>query len=168
VQKYFLFTFGSKKLGKFMRYEPLLPKGDHVLTLEEVYSICVEAFHPQNARREKLFLRFTEFIIYFRGLGFKPQEIWIDGSFVTSKPEPGDIDLLIILHMGEVAMLPRDVQDKIFTEFGSGPAKRNFECDAHISPSTDSERIDYYLSLFRNFQKGSSFRKKGIIKLKNP
>ncbi|HEX2898740.1 MAG TPA: hypothetical protein VHS96_03375 [Bacteroidia bacterium] len=151
-----------------MLHEPLLPKGDHELTLEQVYSICVEGFTPINERREHLFVQFTDFLIYFRELGFRPHEIWIDGSFVTKKPDPGDIDLLIVLNMGEVAQLPRAVQDMIFAEFGRGPASRKFECDAHLAPSTDGERIKYYLNLFRNLSNKNTFKKKGIIKLKMP
>lgn len=135
------------------------------MTIDQVYKVCVERFAPNQQRREVLFLQLTDFLIYFGNLGFKPAEVWIDGSFLTEKPEPGDIDLLIVVHMGEVAKLPRSTQDLLFTEFGQGPTKRRFECEVLVAASTDSELLTETLRFFRNLSSRNTFKKKGLVKL---
>lgn len=149
-----------------MNPKALLEKGTHELTLDEVHTLCVAAFEPHNRRREALFVQFTDFLIYFKSLGFNPVEIWIDGSYLTDKLETGDIDLLISVHMGEINLLPRSVQDQLFTEFGGGPSKRRFECEALIVPSADEEMLAQRLKSFSNSNSRNTFKKKGIIKLK--
>jgi len=158
---------GFECLRMIVSYEPLLQKGIHEMTVEQLYECCVSSFSPNHARREHLFLQLTDFLIYFQSLGFSPAEVWVDGSFLTQKPEPGDIDLLITVNMGEVALLPRSVQDLMFTEFGNGPAKRQFECEVLLAPSADQEMINERLKFFSNLNQRNTFKKKGIIKLKS-
>lgn len=148
-----------------MNYQPLLERGVHELTLEEVHNICVEGFAPKEGRREHLFVQLTDFLIYFRGLGFIPDAVWIDGSFVTTKPDPGDIDLLITINMGEVQRLPRHVQDLVYAEFSS-KTREKFGCEALIAPSTDSDLIKHHLKLFSNLSRNNTYKKKGLIKIK--
>lgn len=51
---------------------------------------------PESQRRKGLF---DNFVGYLRVLcsTYKPVEVWLDGSFVTKKLNPGDIDLLVVL-----------------------------------------------------------------------
>ncbi|MBX9837033.1 MAG: hypothetical protein K2X69_01835 [Silvanigrellaceae bacterium] len=63
-----------------------LPPGEHIADLEEI-SI---RFGRSNSRREALMAGLSTAIENFKEAGVK--RIWIDGSFVTSKFEPNDID----------------------------------------------------------------------------
>ncbi len=147
-----------------MSYQPLFSKGIHELNIEEVYEKCVSSFSPDTARREHLFVQLTDFLIYFKSLGFMPDEIWIDGSFVTTKPDPGDIDLLVTINMGEVQQLPRHVQDMLHSEFSS-KMKEMFECEVYVSASTDAELTKYFRDLFSNLSRNNTYKKKGLVKL---
>lgn len=63
-----------------------LPSGVHIATLSEIE----HAFGIQNDRRKLLMAGLTKAVTMFQeaGVGF----VLVDGSFVTDKDEPGDID----------------------------------------------------------------------------
>lgn len=63
-----------------------LPIGEHRATLEEVE----KAFGSQNDRRKGLMRGLRLACEMFQNAGF--DLIWVDGSFVTDKEEPNDID----------------------------------------------------------------------------
>ncbi len=63
----------------------VLPAGIHDATLDETGSRF--AF---NARRASLFKGFTQAFLSLRGAGCRA--VYLDGSFVTDKPYPGDFD----------------------------------------------------------------------------
>lgn len=75
-------------------YPPLLPPGFSETTTEQLAAVAVQPF-PGSIRRPALFdalLVFLELIGQSKLVG----ELWIDGSFVTSKEEPDDIDVLLV------------------------------------------------------------------------
>lgn len=63
-----------------------LPPGEHLATLEEVNSV----FGKSNKQRENLMagLKTGSANLYAAGV----KRIWINGSFITDKAEPNDID----------------------------------------------------------------------------
>lgn len=63
----------------------LLPPGVHDGTLEDVRT----AF-AWNSRRKALFQGLERVVVNLRAAGCRV--IWLDGSFVTDKPQPGDFD----------------------------------------------------------------------------
>jgi hypothetical protein len=71
-----------------------LPPGIHDATLDEVE----ERFggFQRSDRRMRLFAKLKEYVKEVRRTGMAVT-LLIDGSFVTSKPEPNDIDLLLVL-----------------------------------------------------------------------
>lgn len=66
-----------------------LPRGLHEATLEEVR----EAFGGRTARRVELMLALEAAVKRARKAGVR--RILVDGSFVTGKPEPRDVDLVL-------------------------------------------------------------------------
>lgn len=74
----------------------LLPAKKNELTLNEFERFFVSLL-PYSSRREELLeqmLVLTEFIKTELDLHF---ELWIDGSFVSKKREPNDIDLVLLV-----------------------------------------------------------------------
>jgi hypothetical protein len=72
-------------------FKPILPAGIHCMTLEAFRLKFVDPF-PQPGRK-LIFDKFTLFLKCISGLGVVT-ELWLNGSFVTEKPEPGDIDVV--------------------------------------------------------------------------
>ena len=63
-----------------------LPPGEHQTSLKEVESV----FGSSNDRRKLLMLRLREAARNFELSGVRT--IWVNGSFVTDKEQPNDID----------------------------------------------------------------------------
>ena len=78
----------------------LLPPGVHDATLAEVEL----TFGSRNERRIELFQKMTQFLNLARGFGLF-QAIVTDGSFVTDKDTPGDIDAVLLLAAADLKKL---------------------------------------------------------------
>jgi len=63
-----------------------LPAGEHPTTLEQIKNI----FGQHSDQRQKLMRGLLEAVKNLKAAGVR--KVWIDGSFVTSKEEPNDID----------------------------------------------------------------------------
>lgn len=70
----------------------LLDPGIHALSMQDVYDLAVAPF--ANDRRELLYHQFSSWQNEIRKAGVGAT-LWIDGSFLTEKPEPSDIDCVI-------------------------------------------------------------------------
>jgi len=73
-------------------FPPLYVPGIHVVTDAELEQIAVTAY-PQSVRRSTLFAQFCLWRDELRTRG-AVGKCWLDGSFLTEKPEPDDIDLV--------------------------------------------------------------------------
>lgn len=93
-----------------MLYEPLLPSVvRYVMTLEDVNNICVEPF-TESIHRLNLFTKLSIVINMIQQLN-KPFNLWIDGSFVTEKPSPSDIDVIIVIRYDDFYAAQRERPD---------------------------------------------------------
>ncbi len=74
----------------------VIPAGIHNCALNDFYSFFVEGF-PASQKRRPIY---DALINYLRSLSnrYTPYEIWIDGSYVTSKINPNDVDLVVFLN----------------------------------------------------------------------
>lgn len=81
-------------------FKPLLAPGRHIRTMDELERICVVPFDT-SATRSRLMgqLRRLSDRLVGRVGTF---DLWVDGSFVTEKVNPEDIDLTIVVD-GDVA-----------------------------------------------------------------
>jgi hypothetical protein len=68
----------------------LLPPGVHEATLEEIE----DAFGKNSDRRVELFEKLRQFVAEVLSL-MVPVTIYVDGSFVSDKPFPGDVDAVL-------------------------------------------------------------------------
>lgn len=75
----------------------VLPEGLHLCTLEEVRKAFGQ--FRRSDRRPQLTERLTRYIQDAQNSGVV-SAIVIDGSYVTTKEEPGDIDLIVALRPG--------------------------------------------------------------------
>jgi hypothetical protein len=71
----------------------LFPIGFHYLTVENVEQVCVDQF-PLSTIRQTIFgglMTFVQTLEAARIVG----ELWVDGSYLTEKINPKDIDLVL-------------------------------------------------------------------------
>lgn len=73
----------------------LLPAGRHVVTADEFKAYFVDAFTASTVRARQ----YTRWLRHREALSsvIPIQTQWIDGSYVTSKIDPGDIDVVTMI-----------------------------------------------------------------------
>jgi hypothetical protein len=84
-------------MGNYPKYDhaPLLAPGRHYLSLVDVEALCVHQFTGETrGRRETLFHGLEELIQRLLVANIRC-DVFIDGSFLTEKPEPDDVDVIV-------------------------------------------------------------------------
>jgi hypothetical protein len=74
-------------------FPPLLPAGFHTMTVAEVRDLCVTPFTSSLTRRG-IFDGLIDLVRQISEAGVDG-EIWLDGSFLTNKIDPIDVDCLL-------------------------------------------------------------------------
>ncbi len=112
-------------------------------------------------RRPQLYATLLEFLGHARAVGFVKFVI-IDGSFVTSAPDPGDIDLIVAV---DPAIFEKDEwKPHEYNVLSSKTVKRRYPFDVFVVPEGDGA-YDEYLGLFSKV-KGSDVRLKGVVRIR--
>lgn len=121
--------------------------------------------------REKLMKGLESIISIFQKQNIH-QEIWIDGSFVTEKINPNDVDIVAPVDFESFSRLTKPQQD-ILRWYANEDLKQSYGCDnytffeylpAHPDFSTGQAARNYWLDLFGTDRDGY---KKGIAVLKS-
>lgn len=74
-------------------YPPLLAAGFTTLSLDDVRGMCVDAF-PLSTTRNTIMDGLTQVITRLQAANIDA-EVWLDGSFMTSKIDPDDVDIVV-------------------------------------------------------------------------
>ncbi len=117
----------------------LLPPGLHPATLPEVE----ERFGQHTPRRAQLFTKLGELLVLVRSFRVFTT-LFVDGSFVTDKADPGDIDAVLVLPRGDLARLLQHPSVAQITD--SARIKQTFEVDLFIQPSSQG-MVDFFQTL---------------------
>lgn len=160
-----MLTFDSKGF--------LTPDRNLTSTLEEFQDEFVSKF-PLQAKRQELFNEFLRFLRdFFEAIGVEEIMIWANGSFVSNKESPNDIDFVFFLDSD----LADKFSDKISQQFTHPESKTIYQMDAFLLRNyaethpnhffTQSDKA-YWFELFsrtRKNRQGNS-DKKGFVELK--
>lgn len=138
-----------KDFSKELKFndEGCLPKGIYQLTLEEVENHFVDG---KSQRRQDIFEEFKVHLRDIRETGCCLNH-WIDGSFVTLKENPGDIDTLTEFDGIKVDKL--GIKDKIEDVIYNAPLRTNGSCHSFliykVPESFGKDYDDYVFTKFR-------------------
>lgn len=138
--------------------EGLLPEGVHDCTLDEI-AVRFGRFQ-QSDRRVQLFVQLRELIEEERRAGLAVAVI-VDGSFVTQKLEPGDIDLVIVLPEGY--NLGVELPLVQYNAISKTHLRRRYRFDVFVAIE-DSPEYKEWLALFQR-DKWEYTRRKGILRV---
>lgn len=105
----------------------LTPSTIHQITLDEFQGIFVDAFANSETRR-RLFDNYLDWVFDFRRDIFPEFTQWINGSFVTQKLNPNDIDFVTFL------------EGSVFEN-----RDKQYEMDRFWSFSNENKGLDAYL-----------------------
>lgn len=130
----------------------VLPPGVHIATLDEI-----RQRFAINEKRRRLFEGFRRSVEALRRAGCKA--IFLDGSFVTDKTEPGDFDVC----WDPVGMDPNKL-DPVFLDFSQRRKRQKEKFGGEFFPS--SAKADGSSAFLDFFQKDKNTgHPKGIIKI---
>lgn len=108
----------------------LLPEGEHPLDWKSIVSLF-----GTSPRRQGLLQKLHELCLILKRAGV--ETVWLDGSFVTSKPTPNDFDMSFDLSDAAFARLP----DYPFKVKNAATRLRSHFCgDIKVEPMADGYR----------------------------
>lgn len=143
-----------------------LESGFYDMDLETFKHHFVDAF-PESTTRTKLFDNFQRYIYRFSDKVFPYFELWIDGSFITNKMNPKDLDFVTFIDQKVYDARGDKVMDKFWSfslesqKLDAFIIKKYVETDINYSNFLKVKQ--YYFDLFSEDRKGVS---KGIVQLK--
>jgi hypothetical protein len=148
----------SKKVFVFT---PILSAGFQNYDEAKLEQDFLNAF-PGSLTREKLVKGLIDYIKCLKTFRI-PFEIWIDGSFVTNKMNPNDIDLLIVAPQQKCDSLTSEQKTYFETLLNRAIAKTNFHCDVYFCVAENEPNKSYWRGWF-----GFSREElpKGIVRMK--
>ena len=140
----------------------LLPGGFHdAASLADIERLCVSPF-PGSATRPVLLRGLGDFCRHLAGFGL-PFEIWIDGSFLTVKENPNDVDVVIQIDLAAFERLPVGRQDawaEIFLQNEATLAR--WRVDAYMFFRGARSRAAYWEQWYGHTRMGEA---KGILRM---
>ncbi len=118
-----------------------LPAGIHDFTVEEVRGNFVDAF-PHSSTRDQIFAGFVQHRAALAVLlgGF---EQVLDGSFVTTKNDPGDVDCVIIADARAIDNLAPSERSAFKALVAGKLTRASYNVDAYLCPSVPSSHPLY-------------------------
>jgi hypothetical protein len=84
-------------------YPPIIENGFQTITISELEDKFLNPF-GDNTHRRKLIERFKVYLNEFMAIGINA-EVWVDGSFTTTKPDPDDIDIVFLFRKTDIDYL---------------------------------------------------------------
>lgn len=118
-----------------------LPAGIHDMSLEEVQSAFVDEFSSSTSR-PKIMAAHNRHRAELQSLQVCIEQL-IDGSFTSSKVNPGDIDLVCFASMEAIDSLPQEKKD-LLNRLVSGQETRSaYLCDAYFCPTLPETHPQY-------------------------
>jgi hypothetical protein len=141
-----------------LNQDGFLPEGIHEASLEEVRE-RIGRFQRTD-RRPALFAKLSTYMAEVRASGLVVAVI-VDGSFVTAKDEPSDIDLILVLrpdHDDQADLKPFE-----YNAVMKHVVRRRFRFDV-VSAREGTAEYEKSLNFFQRVRDRSDLRK-GVIKV---
>ena len=136
-----------------------LPPGIHECSLDEIRPRF--GGFQQRDRRPHLFTRLEELVTAMAGSGLF-ESVLVDGSFVTAKPAPNDVDLLAVLKAGHDFEQDLPVSD--YALVSRSILRRRFGFDVVVVEG-NSIVYETYIEFFGRVREAPDLRK-GILRLR--
>jgi len=120
-------------------HAPLYEPGIHRVTLDALEQTAVSPY-PGSGRRAILFRNLGQWLEALKARGVTGR-CWLDGSFLTAKLEPGDIDLVLFpnpLQVAPTAQVIAELQRLLDQPY----AHASFELDVYIVDPTSPKAVE--------------------------
>ncbi len=141
--------------------EGFLPVGIHDFTLEDIGSLFGRFQRTES--RLTLFRKLVELVGQLRAFPFIRWVI-VDGSFVTEKDEPGDIDLVIVVD-GSIFTREELLNPFEYNAVSSRRLRKRYKFDVFVVPE-GSRAYDEFVNHFSRVKEGDPDSRKGMVRLR--
>ncbi|MGE5303300.1 MAG: DUF6932 family protein [Alphaproteobacteria bacterium] len=137
-----------------------LPEGVHDCTLQE----AAERFgsFQSSDRRPELWMKFTEFIREVKACQWM-EAVLVDGSYVTAKPDPGDIDLALVVSASHD--FSADLPPAQYNLLAQRRVRRRFGFDIVVVKSGSGD-LEEAIGFFQQVKQRPGM-KKGVLRIKS-
>ena len=136
----------------------LLPVGIHDCTLAEAEARFGR--FQESEHRPRLWADFTAFLREVKMSGIV-ESVWLDGSFVTSKSAPNDVDLILVVSASHD--FSADLTPAEYNVLSKRRVFRRFGFDMLVA-GAGSERLIRYVNFFQQVRFEPD-RRKGILRI---
>lgn len=109
-------------------FPPLLPPGFHPMTLMDVHGLCVAPF-KLSTTRATIMLGLEAVVDRLRRDGVEG-ELWVDGSFLTEKIEPEDVDVVMVVSSDHLSTAT--AQQLYAVDWLKSDLKPSHRCDSYV------------------------------------
>ena len=110
-------------------FPPLLEPGFRIMTLADLRARCVAAF-PLSKNRSKIMDGVDKFVDMLRAEGVVG-DLWIDGSFMTQKLDPEDVDVVLSVQ-SQFYENGTEAQQALVDLIAMADFKPDYFCDAFV------------------------------------
>lgn len=110
-------------------FPPLLSVGFHPMSIQDVRTLCVDSF-PLSKRRSDV-MKGLEQILSLLVDARVIADIWLDGSFLTHKVDPDDVDFIVYIQENDFINFTES-QNKMLDWIAGEDLKEQFHCDCYV------------------------------------
>jgi hypothetical protein len=135
-----------------------LPEGIHECALEEVQTRF--GVFDRSDRRLRLWTALRDFMREVKACGIV-EAVLLDGSFVTAKPEPNDVDLILVVRASHD--FAADLRPAEYNVLSKRRVFRRYGFDVLVAQA-GSDRLRRYLEFFQQVRL-EPVAKKGILRV---
>lgn len=127
-------------------HPPLLPGGFHPFTLQDLHQLTVNDF-PESRRRSELFAALSVYLELLSSTGLKA-DVWVDGSYMSKKQEPDDIDMVVAYDPDSARSIPQSIRPALANLLDTNFVAARFNLHLFRVSQRDEEGIAYWSRLF--------------------
>lgn len=142
-------------------FPPLFRSGLREIQEQDLDQLFIGPAYDTPLRR-RMTAQLRMFIAELKRLGVHG-ELWINGSFATKKPEPGDMDLALSIPRGVVSAMSKENLERLgflSDEENRAYVRTKWQVDLYVFESSNVTRRQYFLDLFSRNPDGDN--RKGI------
>lgn len=108
-----------------------LKPNKYEITFNEAREFFVDSF-VESETRQRNWTGFCNFLQMLIDLGLTEMQVWVDGSFVTNKLNPNDIDCVIYIKPEIINSISNENQENLYKKFSKQGNEK-----AHVEYFTD-------------------------------
>jgi hypothetical protein len=128
-------------------HAPLLAPGRHYMSVADVEALCVQRFSgPSGECRQRLFYAFEGFVQSLLQAKIRC-DVFVDGSYLTQKPQPDDVDVIVSVEHGVYETLSNEQKNLLDSINNEADFAVGVDCCALTTYPRDHERFGTALDL---------------------